>query len=45
MFYLLGRDEADPQFKKNLFSEIDDVLQGQNPTYGTHKQLKYAEAW
>ncbi|KAF9206027.1 hypothetical protein BGZ49_003135 [Haplosporangium sp. Z 27] len=44
MFYLLCRDEADPQLKKDLFKEVDEVLQGQNPTYESHKSLKFAEA-
>ena len=45
MFYLLGRDGADPQNKKDLVREIDEVLHGGSPTYETHKQLKFAEAW
>ncbi|KAF9343628.1 Protein kinase alk2 [Mortierella sp. AD094] len=44
MFYLLGRDEANPQDTKDLINEVDEVLQGQTPTYETYKHLKFAEA-
>ncbi|KAF9112787.1 hypothetical protein BGX27_002788 [Mortierella sp. AM989] len=43
-FYLLGRDEADPQIIKNLVNEVDDALHGELPSYESHKQLKFAEA-
>ena len=45
MFYLIYRDGADKDIAKNLTEEVDDVLQGGDPTYETHKQQKYAEAW
>ncbi|KAF9925515.1 hypothetical protein BGZ67_008568 [Mortierella alpina] len=44
MFYLMLRDGADKDIIKKLTQEVDDVLKGQNPTYSTHKQQKYAEA-
>ncbi|KAF9362355.1 hypothetical protein BGX34_006345 [Mortierella sp. NVP85] len=44
MFYLIYRDGADKDIARNLTKEVDDVLQGRDPTYETHKQQKYAEA-
>ncbi|KAF9389620.1 hypothetical protein CPB97_011030 [Podila verticillata] len=44
MFYLLLRTETDPEVRQRLEQEVDEVLQGQEPTYETHKQQKYAEA-
>ncbi|KAG0339756.1 hypothetical protein BG000_001432 [Podila horticola] len=45
MFYLLHRTESDPEVRRRLVQEVDEVLQGSEPTYETHKQQKYAEAW
>ncbi|KAG0090073.1 Protein kinase alk2 [Podila epicladia] len=44
MFYLINRTGSDPQVRKNLVREVDDVLQGETPSYESHKQQKYAEA-
>ncbi|KAG0370331.1 Protein kinase alk2 [Mortierella sp. AD032] len=44
MFYLLNRDGTDKEILKTLIKEVDDVLDGELPTYETHKQQKYAEA-
>ncbi|KAG0213597.1 hypothetical protein BGX28_004014 [Mortierella sp. GBA30] len=44
MYYLILRDGADKNIMKNLTYEVDDVLQGADPTYTTHRQQKYAEA-
>ncbi|KAF9931751.1 hypothetical protein BGZ65_004744, partial [Modicella reniformis] len=30
---------------KSLVQEVDDVLQGSDPTYETHKKQRIAEAW
>jgi len=45
MFYLVYRAEAGKEIAANLTKEVDEVLQGANPTYESHKQQKYAEAW
>ena len=45
MFYLILRDGADKEIIKDLTQEVDDVLNGVKPTYTTHKQQKFAEAW
>ena len=45
MFYLLNREGNDPKVIKKLVQEVDDVLQGNTPTYETYKQQKFAEAW
>ncbi len=45
MIYLILREEADKDIIKKLTKEVDEVLNGANPTYTTHKQQKYAEAW
>ncbi|KAF9351089.1 Protein kinase alk2 [Mortierella sp. NVP85] len=44
MFYSIYRDGADKDIAKLLTKEVDDVLQGGDPTYETYKQQKYAEA-
>ncbi|KAF9351088.1 Protein kinase alk2 [Mortierella sp. NVP85] len=44
MFYLVCRAEADKEIAAKLTKEVDEVLQGGNPTYESHKQQKYAEA-
>ncbi|KAF9344773.1 hypothetical protein BGX26_003931 [Mortierella sp. AD094] len=44
MLYLLYRDESDKSIVEKLIQEVDDVLQGSDPTYETYKQQKYAEA-
>jgi len=45
MLYLIYRDGADKDIAKILTKEVDDVLQGGDPTYESYKQQKYAEAW
>lgn len=45
MFYLLLRTESNPEVRQKLVQEVDEVLQGREPTYESHKQQKYAEAW
>lgn len=45
MFYLINRTGSDPQVRENLVREVDDVLHGETPSYESHKQQKYAEAW
>ncbi|KAF9397291.1 hypothetical protein BGZ94_006343, partial [Podila epigama] len=35
---------SDAQVRENLVQEVDQVLQGQLPTYDSYKQQKYAEA-
>lgn len=45
MFYSLNREGADQAVLDTLVKEVDDVLQGQEPTYETYKQQKFAEAW
>ncbi|KAF9313349.1 Protein kinase alk2 [Podila horticola] len=44
MFYLINRTGSDPQVRENLVREVDDVLNGEIPSYESHKQQKYAEA-
>ncbi|KAF9959242.1 hypothetical protein BGZ70_008924 [Mortierella alpina] len=44
MLYLLLRDGADKSILETLVQEVDDVLQGVEPTYDTYKRQKYAEA-
>ncbi|KAF9558870.1 hypothetical protein EC968_006852 [Mortierella alpina] len=44
MYYSIFCDGADKDIAKKLIQEVDDVLQGVDPIYTTHKQLKYAEA-
>ncbi|KAK3821894.1 MAG: cytochrome P450 [Benniella sp.] len=44
MFYSIYRDGADKDIAKILTKEVDDVLQGGDPTYESYKQHKYAEA-
>lgn len=45
MFYLVYRDGTDKEIAQKLTQEVDDVLQGGEPTYESYKQQKYAEAW
>lgn len=45
MFYSLNREGADQTVIDTLVQEVDDVLQGGQPTYETYKQQKFAEAW
>ena len=45
MIYCLHRTGSDPKVRENLVREIDEVLQGKQPTYDTYKNQKYAEAW
>lgn len=45
MFYLINRDGTDKEIMKTLVKEVDEVLGDGLPTYETHKQQKYAEAW
>jgi hypothetical protein len=45
MFYSLNREGADQAVLDTLIQEVDDVLQGGQPTYETYKQQKFAEAW
>lgn len=45
MFYLINRDGTDKEIMKTLIQEVDDVLGDKLPTYETHKQQKYADAW
>lgn len=45
MFYLLFRSQTDPRIVQRLVQEVDDVLQGQAPTYDSCKKMKFAEAW
>ncbi|KAF9167127.1 hypothetical protein DFQ26_005739 [Actinomortierella ambigua] len=48
MFYLMHRNQSDPQIKEKLTAEIDQVLgakeDGVKPSYETYKQMRYAEA-
>ncbi|KAF9380463.1 hypothetical protein CPC16_010309 [Podila verticillata] len=44
MFYSLNREGADQIVLDTLVQEVDDVLQGGQPTYETYKQQKFAEA-
>ncbi|KAG0297861.1 Protein kinase alk2 [Linnemannia gamsii] len=44
MFYLLFRSQTDPRIVQKLVQEVDDVLQGQAPTYDSCKSMKFAEA-
>ena len=44
-FYSIYRDGTDKDIAKILTKEVDDVLQGGDPTYESYKQHKYAEAW
>ncbi|KAG0017538.1 hypothetical protein BGZ82_000722 [Podila clonocystis] len=44
MFYSLNREGADQTVLDTLVQEVDDVLQGGQPTYETYKQQKFAEA-
>ncbi|KAG0305764.1 Protein kinase alk2 [Linnemannia gamsii] len=44
MFYLLFRSQTDPRIVQRLVQEVDDVLQGQAPTYDSCKKMKFAEA-
>ncbi|KAK3821893.1 MAG: cytochrome P450 [Benniella sp.] len=43
-FYSIYRDGTDKDIAKILTKEVDDVLQGGDPTYESYKQQKYAEA-
>lgn len=45
MFYLINRDGTDKSIMKTLIQEVDDVLGESLPSYETHKQQRYAEAW
>lgn len=45
MFYLLNRDGTDPSIKQTLVQEVDDVLEGELPSYESYKRHKFAEAW
>ncbi|KAF9580032.1 hypothetical protein BGW38_003479 [Lunasporangiospora selenospora] len=44
MFYLLHRSAADKSTLDKLVGEIDEVLQGDDPTYESYKKMKYSEA-
>ncbi|KAF9321599.1 hypothetical protein BG003_000915 [Podila horticola] len=44
MFYLLHRSNSDPSIVPKLVKEVDEVLQGENPSYETFKMMKYSEA-
>ncbi|KAF9358001.1 hypothetical protein BGX26_002687, partial [Mortierella sp. AD094] len=44
MFYLLLRDGTDPDIVNRVVREVDEVLEGEDPTYETHKKQKYTEA-
>ncbi|KAK5797260.1 cytochrome P450 [Linnemannia elongata] len=44
MYYLIFRDGADKNIMKELIQEVDEVLQGVDPTYTTYRQQKYSEA-
>ncbi|KAG0341854.1 hypothetical protein BG004_005877 [Podila humilis] len=44
MFYLLHRSQTDTATLPKLVQEIDQVLQGQDPSYETTKKMKYSEA-
>jgi hypothetical protein len=45
MFYLISRDGTDKSILKTLIQEVDDVLGDKLPTYESHKQQKFADAW
>ncbi|KAF9586111.1 hypothetical protein BGW38_009562 [Lunasporangiospora selenospora] len=44
MFYLLHRSSTDKNIVKRLQEEIDTVLGDDEPTYESHKKMKFAEA-
>ncbi|KAF9280354.1 hypothetical protein BGZ68_007297 [Mortierella alpina] len=44
MYYLMFRDGADKNIEKELVHEVDNVLQGVDPTFTTHKKQNYAES-
>ncbi|KAF9955536.1 hypothetical protein BGZ70_010193 [Mortierella alpina] len=44
LFYLILRGESGNAVTKQLTQELDEVLKGSEPTYETHRRLKYAEA-
>ncbi|KAG0216092.1 hypothetical protein BGX28_005987 [Mortierella sp. GBA30] len=44
MFYLLHRSISDPKIVSRLVDEVDEVLEGGEPTYEAYKKMKYSEA-
>ncbi|KAG0266005.1 hypothetical protein BG011_003655 [Mortierella polycephala] len=45
MFYLMHRSISNPEIVPTLIKEVDGVLQGGEPTYESHKKMRYTEAW
>ncbi|KAG0041910.1 Protein kinase alk2 [Gryganskiella cystojenkinii] len=44
MMYLICRDGADRNIAKTLIQEVDEILEGSDPTYETYKRQRFAEA-
>ena len=44
MFYLMHRSISDASIVPKLVKEIDEVLEGAEPTYESYKRMKYSEA-
>ncbi|KAF9189411.1 hypothetical protein BGZ51_009644 [Haplosporangium sp. Z 767] len=44
MFYLMHRSISNPEIAPTLIKEVDEVLQGGEPTYESYKKMKYTEA-
>ncbi|KAF9965338.1 hypothetical protein BGZ70_005028 [Mortierella alpina] len=44
MFYLMHRSISDASIVPKLVKEIDEVLEGGDPTYESYKKMKYSEA-